>query len=93
MWPRYWPKAFDLHDEWRSDGDHPAYGHPHHHRAFGWPWPLQYGFTRDDEIHLLQLDSDDQWQFGDVGMLYFVIPADALRAGDFSQVRGEVQCH
>lgn len=64
-----------------------------HRRAFGWPWPLQGGFMRDDEVHLLQLDSDGQWRFGDFGLLYFLIPADTLRAGDFSQVRVEMQCH
>jgi hypothetical protein len=88
-----WLKAFNLNDEWRSGSGHPAYDWNRHHRAFGWPWPLQGGFMRDDEVHLLQLDSDSQWQFGDFGLLYFVIPADALRAGDFSQVRVEMQCH
>ncbi|MFG2088223.1 MULTISPECIES: DUF1963 domain-containing protein [unclassified Spirillospora] len=88
-----WLAAFDLYNEWRSGSDHPAYNWSRHHRAFGWPWALQGGFLRDDEVLLLQLDSDTQWQFGDFGLLYFVIPADALQAGDFSQVRVEMQCH
>lgn len=88
-----WFKSFDLHDEWRSGSGHPAYDWNRHDRAFGWPWPLQGGFMRDGEVHLLQLDSDDQWQFGDFGLLYFVIPVDALRVGDFGQVRVKLQCH
>lgn len=89
-----WFDAFDLSVEWRpGSDDHPAYRWGRHHRAFGWPWPLQGGFLRDGEVHLLQLDSDEQWQFGDFGLLYYVIPLDALRAGDFSQARVEMQCH
>lgn len=88
-----WLDAFDLGNVWQSEIDYPAYDCGHHHRAFGWPLPLQGGFLRDGEVHLLQLDSDDQWQFGDFGLLYYAIPIDALRAGDFSQVRVEMQCH
>lgn len=36
---------------------------------------------------LLQLASDDEFERGDGGQLYYLISAEALRAGDFSQVR------
>jgi hypothetical protein len=43
---------------------------------------------------LLQVDSDDdaQMMWGDVGMLYFYIPQQALIARDFSQVHLVMQC-
>jgi uncharacterized protein YwqG len=43
---------------------------------------------------LLQVDSDDdaQMMWGDVGMLYFYIPQQALIARDFSQVHLIMQC-
>ncbi|MFC3995637.1 YwqG family protein [Nocardiopsis sediminis] len=62
------------------------------HRAFGWPWLLQGGVMSEDDVLLLQLDSDDHWMWGDVGVLYFTIPADALRTGDFSRVVCRMDC-
>lgn len=43
---------------------------------------------------LLQVDSDDdaQMMWGDVGMLYFYIPQQALIARDFSEVHLVMQC-
>ncbi|TQN31888.1 uncharacterized protein YwqG [Haloactinospora alba] len=71
------------------------------HRAFGWPWQMQGEPIADDSRlhllqldsdHLLQLDTDDMWEWGDGGMISLDIPAEALRAGDFSQVYCEFAC-
>jgi hypothetical protein len=77
-----WSEYMDLHEQWdeRTGGGH---------RAFGWPWELNAALDKDD-AHLLQLDSDEQWQWGDVGVLYFRMPAEALRAGDFSRAGAEM---
>jgi hypothetical protein len=57
------------------------------HRAFGWPWAMQgMPVPVETRVHLLQLDTDPAWTWADCGMVTFEIPADALRAGDFSQV-------
>lgn len=75
--------APDLDAEWRING----------HRAFGWPWQMQGEPIPDDSrLHLLQLDTDDMWTWGDVGMISLDIPAEALRAGDFSQAHCEFAC-
>jgi len=58
-------------------------------RGFGWPWPQQGNLTREGEVLLLQLSSDEELEWGDGGLLYYMIAAEALRAGDFSQVRVE----
>ncbi|RNL85051.1 DUF1963 domain-containing protein [Halostreptopolyspora alba] len=60
---------------------------PAGHRAFGWPWVLQEGPAPDNRrVHLLQLDTDDTWSWGDNGTISLDIPAEALRVGDFGQV-------
>ncbi|MDA0563838.1 DUF1963 domain-containing protein [Streptomonospora sp. S1-112] len=62
------------------------------HRAFGWPWPMQGCPVPDTgRVHLLQLDTDPAWTWADCGMVTFDIPAEALRAGDFSQVDCELE--
>ncbi|MCP2168637.1 DUF1963 domain-containing protein [Goodfellowiella coeruleoviolacea] len=43
--------------------------------------------TRAGEVLLRQLTSDDEFEWGDGGQLYYLISAEALRAGDFSRVR------
>ncbi|MFW5415507.1 DUF1963 domain-containing protein [Nocardiopsis sp. CNT-189] len=64
--------------EWRDESGH---------RAFGRPWAMQGGPAPDpDRVHLLQLDSDDGWSWADCGTVSSDIPAEALRAGDFTQV-------
>ncbi|MGJ7907843.1 YwqG family protein [Actinopolyspora sp. H202] len=66
------------------------------HRIGGWPKLVQNPVLDDSgEVHLLaQLDSDDRmdWCWGDSGSLYFLIEEQALKAGDFSRVRLEMQC-
>ncbi len=43
-------------------------------------------FDFPDYQHLLQLSGQDEWWIGgDGGWMHWSIPADALRAGDFSQ--------
>ncbi|WP_200827361.1 YwqG family protein [Thermomonospora echinospora] len=83
-----WPvmEAYNIRTTWPSDAQQEG------HRAFGWPWPFQSPVMEEDEVHLLQLDSDDHFQWGDMGVLYFTIPADALRKGDFGQVRIDMHC-
>lgn len=76
-------EAYDIHTTWPPGTD----GYADGHRAFGWPWPQQGALTGEDEVLLLQLSSDDEFQWGDGGLLYYMITAEALRAGDFSQVR------
>lgn len=78
-------EAYDIHTTWPPGTD----GHASGHRAFGWPWPQQGALTEEGDVLLLQLCSDEEFQWGDGGMLYYLIPAEALRAGDFSQVRVE----
>jgi Domain of unknown function (DUF1963) len=56
------------------------------HRAFGWPSLLQNSVLAEGHAHLLQIDSFDRWMYADAGVLYYTIPEDALRAGDFSRV-------
>lgn len=41
---------------------------------------------------LLQLDSDEHWMWGDMGLLYFWIRRQDLEAGDFSKARCILQC-
>lgn len=84
-----WPviEAAGIRTTWPSDVEEEG-----GHRAFGWPWPLAGAVMDDDEVLLLQLDTDDQFQWGEAGVLYFTMPADALRAGDFSQVHAHMQC-
>ncbi|GAA0353931.1 YwqG family protein [Actinoallomurus spadix] len=62
------------------------------HRAFGWPSLLQGPLQAEGHVHLLQIDGFDRWTFGDAGVLYYTIPEDALRAGDFTRVVAEGQC-
>lgn len=63
------------------------------HRAFGWPWAMQGGPTpAESRVHLLQLDTDSGWTWGDCGMISLDIPADALKAGDFSQADCYMAC-
>ena len=69
------------------------------HRAFGWP-DTSYGSgvtARDADgpaAHLLQLAEDEElgWGWGDAGTLYFMIPAKAFAAGDFSQAEAIGRC-
>ena len=77
-----------------------------HHQLLGYPYQIQgdlliecqrdtgwLGEATDWQL-LLQIDSDDQvdMMWGDVGVLYFYIPRQALRAHDFSQVHLVMQC-
>ncbi|MEV4167354.1 DUF1963 domain-containing protein [Nonomuraea dietziae] len=41
---------------------------------------------REEFIHVLQLSSTEEFQWGDGGALHFLSPATALREGDFSHV-------
>jgi uncharacterized protein YwqG len=63
------------------------------HQAFGWSSLLQGPVMAKEgtHTHLLQIDPFDQWSFGDAGVVYFTIPTEALRTGDFSQVAFEGQ--
>ncbi|MGI5352523.1 DUF1963 domain-containing protein [Streptomyces sp. CA-250714] len=70
-----------------------------HHCAFGWPDTSYaiYVTERDadgPEIHLLQLAEDGElgWGWGDAGTLYFMIPASAFAAGDFSRAEARIRC-
>ncbi|MFI8853577.1 DUF1963 domain-containing protein [Streptomyces sp. NPDC053499] len=69
------------------------------HCAFGWPDTSYaiYATERDadgPEIHLLQLaeDGDLGWGWGDAGTMYFMIPAGAFAAGDFSKAEARMRC-
>lgn len=69
------------------------------HCAFGWP-DTSYGAEvtcRDADgpaVHLLQLAQDAElgWGWGDAGTMYFTIPAEAFRTGDFSKARAQGLC-
>lgn len=76
-------EADDIYTTWPPGTE----GYANGHRAFGWPWPQQGELTREGEVMLLQLGGDEEFEWGDGGLLYYMIPAEALRAGDFSQVR------
>ncbi|WP_405679516.1 DUF1963 domain-containing protein [Streptomyces sp. NBC_01511] len=76
-------EAADIHTTWPPGTD----GYAHGHRAFGWPYPQQGNLTGKDEILLLQLSGGGGFEWGDGGLMYYLIPAEALHAGDFSQVR------
>jgi Domain of unknown function (DUF1963) len=80
------PALYAVKDAWRGSGAHQMDGGAH--QAFGWPDPLQGPVMPEegDHTHLLQLDPFDQWSFADAGVVYFTIPTEALRSGDFSQV-------
>ncbi|WP_433181281.1 DUF1963 domain-containing protein [Actinoallomurus sp. CA-150999] len=63
-------------------------------QAFGWPPIHSYGvglledLSQDEPYaHLLTLGATDMWEWGDGGILRFVAPAKAFRAGDMSQAR------
>ncbi|WP_158562747.1 DUF1963 domain-containing protein [Marinitenerispora sediminis] len=64
-------------------------------QAFGWTPFLNALWLHADEgrgyRHLLTLSSNEMWQWvrGD-GHLHFVIPEEALRAGDFPRVLVDV---
>jgi uncharacterized protein YwqG len=77
-----------------------------HHQLLGHPFQIQgdllwecqqdTGYAGDptDWRLLLQIDTDDDAgvMWGDVGILYFYIPQQALAARDFSQVHLIMQC-
>jgi len=77
-----------------------------HHQLLSHPFQIQgdllwecqqdTGYARDptDWRLLLQIDTDDDAgvMWGDVGILYFYIPQQALAARDFSQVHLIMQC-
>ncbi|MEV0143828.1 MULTISPECIES: DUF1963 domain-containing protein [unclassified Nonomuraea] len=64
-------------------------------QAFGWPW-LNREATERPYRHLLTLSlltldtPEDRWAWDDGGYVHFLIDEEALRAGDFSQVRVEL---
>ncbi|MER7076543.1 protein of unknown function [Saccharopolyspora kobensis] len=60
-------------------------------QAFGWPLSVQPGDPlpdrRGEYAHLLRLSSNiGGWEFPEGGSLHFLIPRQALREGDFSEV-------
>ncbi|NBE97245.1 DUF1963 domain-containing protein [Nonomuraea sp. KC401] len=89
-----WPDS--LHDDplwWRaqlgSSGFHAWHiedGDSRMHQAWqaGPSWRLLLQLDSDPAME--QPDQEASWVWGDGGRLYFVIRADALKAGDFSQV-------
>lgn len=90
-----WPGAF-VDEKFGAAWDDYLAGQPlfdeHANRVFGWPrlgagscllTSLEAG---KEYVHLLELASDREFQWGDGGSLHFVSPAGALRDGDFSRV-------
>lgn len=67
-------------DEWREGSDEALAARE---RALGWRLLLQVDAQQDDELLLEQ----------DGGFFYFWLPADALRAHEFSRAQGCLQCH
>ena len=77
-----------------------------HHQLLGHPYQIQGDLLREcqQDTHyegdpidwqlLLQIDTDDEagMIWGDVGVLYFYIPRQALAQRDFSQVHVIMQC-
>lgn len=65
------------------------------HRMLGYPDPVQDDPRNDDEVLLLQVDSDDDISmiWGDLGRLYVVIAADDLGARRFDRARVVLQSH
>ncbi|MEV4116137.1 DUF1963 domain-containing protein [Nonomuraea sp. NPDC049695] len=64
----------------------------HTHRVFGWP-SLGAGSclrtslrAKEEFVHILELTSTREFQWGDGGSLHFVSPAGALHDGDFTRV-------
>ncbi|GAA2086619.1 DUF1963 domain-containing protein [Actinomadura alba] len=58
-------------------------------QAFGWPNMLSNGPSpakgeRAESRHLLQLSSNELWNWSEGGWLHFMIPVTALRDGDLS---------
>ncbi|GAA3250244.1 DUF1963 domain-containing protein [Nonomuraea helvata] len=69
------------------------------HCAFGWPDTSYASSVTDRDvdgpaIHLLQLAEDGKlgWGWGDAGTMYFMIPAKAFTAGNFSKVEPVMRC-
>ncbi len=68
-----------------------------HHQLLGWPRFLQSDadwFSINGLVrHLMTLGSNFEldWTWGDAGLLYFGIPTDALRTGDFSKTDFDFQ--
>jgi len=96
-----WFGILDLLDRYHpplDDRDRPR------HRMLGYPDPLQGDpwarcraaepDTPDEAWQLLvQIDSAPDAQLGDNGLIYVMIPRDALTARDFTRARGEWQMH
>jgi hypothetical protein len=58
-------------------------------QAFGWPnmlsnGPLPAKGERAESRHLLQLSSNELWNWSEGGWLHFMVPVTALRDGDLS---------
>ena len=67
------------------------------HRVGGYPFftqgdPREYSEYKDHSILLLQIDSDDEIIWGDVGVATFLITPDALMRCDFSEVHYYWDC-
>jgi len=67
------------------------------HRVGGYPFftqgdPREYSEYKDHSILLLQIDSDDEIIWGDVGVATFLITPDALMRCDFSDVHYYWDC-
>ena len=63
------------------------------HRLFGHPCFTQNDVRAEDEIQLLQVDSDDRGiMWGDCGIAHFFITPEALAARDFSKARFYWDC-
>lgn len=88
-------EAYDIRTTWPTGADDRAHGH----RAFGWPSRGcraggrpergRRSRTGGEEVQLLELGSDEEFQWGDGGILHYLVPAEELGAGDFSRVRVE----
>ena len=67
------------------------------HRIGGYPYFTQYdpreGSREDYSVLLLQIDSEDEIMWGDVGVANFFITSEALKNLDFSKVLYNWDCH
>lgn len=80
-------------------------GYNPHHQIGGTPWEVQNDVLEECEYYsgkeeewtlLFQVDTDEEnlgMLWGDVGMLYYCIPKNALQAKDFTQAWLIMQCH